>query len=305
MPLLKKTLIGLAVTAIAAAGVPATAHAQTERSIYASVLDKSGGPVGALTPNDFTVREDGVEREILRAVRADDPLQIVVLVDTSQAVERYVSDIRKALRGFVQEMSGRDEMALIGFGERPTVLTNYTRDPEQLEAGIGKLFARRGTGAYALDAIVDASRSLRGREGARHVIVLITTEGPEFSNRYHEQVLDELRKSATTLQSFILTRRVGVGLDDARREREMTMAKGTIDTGGRREHLLTSMALEDRLEDLANELKNQYRIDYSRPSMLIPPEKIDVSVKRDGLTVRAPRVPSSVRTGTLNSEYEG
>jgi hypothetical protein len=194
-------------------------------------------------------------------------------------------------------MSGRDEIAMIGFGERPTVLTDYTADPERLNAAIGKIFARRGTGAYALDAIVDASRSLRRREGARHVIVLITTEGPEFSNRYHEQVLDELRKSAT-LQSFVLTRRVGVALDDQRREREMTLAKGTIDTGGRREHLLTSMALEDRLHDLATELKNQYRIDYSRPSMLIPPEKIAVAVKRDGLTVRAPRIAGAVRTGT-------
>lgn len=298
MTLLRNTLTGLAaVVAIAAVGA-GTAEAQTERSVYASVLDKAGGPVSALTASDFTVREDGAEREVLRAVRADDPLQIAVLVDTSQAVERYVSDIRKALRGFVQEMSGRDEMALIGFGERPTVLTNYTSNPEQLEAGIGKLFARRGSGAYALDAIVDASRSLRGREGARHVIVLITTEGPEFSNRYHGQVLDELRKSAT-LQSFVLTRRVGVALDDARRERDLTLAKGTVDTGGRREHLLTSMALEDRLHDLAIELKNQYRIDYSRPSTLVPPEKIDVGVKREGVTVRAPRVTSSARTGTV------
>src|SRR5688572_17817047 len=297
MTLLRNTLTGLgAVVAIAAVG-PGTAQAQTERSIYASVLDKAGGPVGALTANDFTVREDGAEREVLRAVRADDPLQIAVLVDTSQAVERYVADIRKALRGFVHEMSGRDEMALIGFGERPTVLTNYTSDPEQLESGIGKLFARRGSGAYALAASVDACRSLRGREGARHVIVLITTEGPEFSNRYREQVLDELRKSAT-LQSFVLTRRVGAALDDARRERELTLAKGTVDIGGRREYLLTSMALEERLRHLANELTNQYRIDYSRPSMLIPPEKIDVGVKREGLTVRAPRVVSPVRTGT-------
>lgn len=297
MTLLRHTLTGLAaVIAVAAVG-PAAVEAQTERSVYASVLDKAGGPVGALTANDFTVREDGIGREVLRAVRADEPLQIAVLVDTSQAVERYVSDIRKALKGFVQELSGRDEMAMIGFGERPTVLTDYTSDPERLQGAIGKIFARRGAGAYALDAIVDASRSLRRREGARHVIVLITTEGPEFSNRYHQQVLDELRKSAT-LQSFVLTRRVGVALDDARRERELTLAEGTLDTGGRREHLLTSMALEDRLKHLANELKNQYRIDYSRPSMLVPPEKIDVSVKREGLTVRAPRVLSPTRTGT-------
>jgi Ca-activated chloride channel family protein len=297
MTRLRTTLAGLAAAAAISAVAPATAYAQTERSVYASVLDKAGGSVGALTANDFTVREDGVDREVLRAVKADDPIQIAVLVDTSQAVERYVSDIRKALRSFVQEMSGRDEMALIGFGERPTVLTNFTSDPEKLEAGIGKLFARRGSGAYALDALVDASRSLRGREGSRRVIVLITTEGPEFSNRYHEQVLDELRKSAT-LQSFVLTRRVGAALDDARREREMTLAEGALDTGGRREHLLTSMALEDRLTDLANELNNQYRIDYSRPSMLIPPSKIDVGVKRAGVTVRAPRVTTNARTGT-------
>ena len=297
MSLLRNTVAGLAAIAAVAAIAPAAANAQTERSVYASVLDKAGGPVGALTAKDFTVREDGSDREVLRAGRADEPLQIAVLVDTSQAVERYVSDIRKSLRAFVQEMSGRDEMAMIGFGERPTVLTDYTSDPERLEAAIGKIFARRGSGAYALDALVDASRSLRNRPGSRHVIVLITTEGPEFSNRYHEQVLDELRKSAT-LQSFILTRRVGIALDYARRERELTLAEGTLDTGGRREHLLTSMALEDRLKDLANELKNQYRIDYSRPSMLVPPEKIAVGVKREGLTVRAPRVTNTARAST-------
>ena len=297
MTLLRNTVAGLAAIAAVAAIAPAAADAQTERSVYASVLDKAGGPVGALTARDFTVREDGADREVLRAERADEPLQIAVLVDTSQAVERYVSDIRKSLRAFVQEMSGRDEMAMIGFGERPTVLTDYTSDPERLEAAIGKIFARRGSGAYALDALVDASRSLRNRPGSRHVIVLITTEGPEFSNRYHEQVLDELRKSAT-LQSFILTRRVGIALDYARRERELTLAEGTLDTGGRREHLLTSMALEDRLKDLANELKNQYRIDYSRPSMLVPPEKIAVGVKREGLTVRAPRVTNTARAST-------
>jgi len=288
---------GLAVLAIAGAVATTAAHAQTERSIYASVLDKTGAPVQALTADDFTVREDGVEREVLRAVRADEPLQIAVLVDTSQAAGRSMSDVRKALKSFVQEMSGRHELALIGFGERPTVLTEYSRDPERLEAGIGRLFARRGSGAYALDAIVEASRGLRTREGARRVIVLITTEGPEFSNRYHEQVLDELRPSAT-LHSFVLTRSGPSALDDARRQRELTLAEGSVATGGRREHLLSSMALEDRLRDLAVELKNQYRVDYSRPAALIPPEEIDVDVKRAGLTVRAPRVPGMVRTGS-------
>lgn len=292
------TRFGFILTAVGLAAAPASiAHAQAQRTVYASVLDKAGAPVQSLTAGDFAVHEDGVQREVLRAARAEDPLQVAVLVDTSQAVYPYVQDVRRALRGFFGELSGDHEFALIGFGERPTTLVNFTRDRRQLEAGIGRLFARPGTGAYALDAIVDASRSLRLREGARHVIVLITTEGPEFSNRYHENVLDELRPSAT-LQSFVLTRGRSVPRDDARRQREITIAEGAVDTGGRREHLLTSMALEDRLRDLAIELKNQYRVDYARPAALVPPEEIRVGVKRPDLTVRAPRVPAPVRTGS-------
>lgn len=296
MSLARRVVFSVTVAALLAA--PASvAHAQAERSVYASVLDKAGAPVQSLTASDFVVHEDGAPREVLRATRAEDPLQVAVLVDTSQAVYPYVQDIRRALRAFFTELSGDHEFALIGFGERPTTLVKFTRDRGQLEAGIGRLFARPGTGAYALDAIVDASRSLRLREGARHVIVLITTEGPEFSNRYHENVLDELRPSAT-LQSFVITRARSVPRDDARRQREITIAEGAVDTGGRREHLLTSMALEDRLRDLAVELKNQYRVDYARPAALVPPEEIRVGVRRADLTVRAPRVPAPVRTGS-------
>ena len=38
---------------------------------------------------------------------------------------------------------------------------------------------------------------------------------------------------------------------------------------------------------------NQYVVTYSRPEQLIPPEKLEVSVTKPGLTVRAPkRVPA-------------
>lgn len=183
------------------------------------------------------------------------PLQIAVLVDTSQAIRPHVSDLRTALRSFFREMQGGPEIALFEFGERPTLLTDYTSDPARLEKGIGRLFARTGSGAYALDALVEVSRGLRTREGARSVIVVITTEGPEFSQRYHETVLDEVGKAGATLHSFVLDRRRVSLLDDGVRERELTLAKGAKTTGGRREHLLTSMALRDRLSDLATELK--------------------------------------------------
>jgi hypothetical protein len=37
---------------------------------------------------------------------------------------------------------------------------------------------------------------------------------------------------------------------------------------------------------LATELSNQYRVTYARPSRLVPPEKVEVSVKRTDLRAR-------------------
>jgi Ca-activated chloride channel family protein len=295
MSVFARILFGITIVAVAT-GSPAYAQVQ-ERSVYASVLDKNGTPVTALTANDFIVREDGVQREVLRVAPANDPLRIALLVDTSQAIERHVNDLRTALRSFVSDMSGKHDIAIIGFGERPTVITEYTRDSSKLEKGIGRLFARRGAGAYVLDAIVETARDLQIRDGARSVIVVITAEGPEFSERYHQTVLDRLGNTAT-LHSFVLARRGASPLDDAAQQRELTLAKGASATGGRREHLLTSMALKQRLSELAAELNNQLRIDYARPATLIPPDKLDVSVKRTDLTVRAPHVPVTKKART-------
>jgi len=51
-------------------------------------------------------------------------------------------------------------------------------------------------------------------------------------------------------------------------------------------NLLTPMAVQSSLERLARELSSQYKVVYGRPDSLIPPEKIEVSARRPGLTMR-------------------
>jgi hypothetical protein len=58
-------------------------------------------------------------------------------------------------------------------------------------------------------------------------------------------------------------------------------------TGGRREQLLSELAIPDALGKLADELLNQYVVTYGRPDALVPPEKVDVTVNKPGLTARA------------------
>ncbi|MGH9308740.1 MAG: VWA domain-containing protein, partial [Vicinamibacterales bacterium] len=281
----------VSVSAASAQVEPITRYAAEPRAVYASVLDKAGVPVTSLSATDFVVREGGIEREVLQVAPASEPMRIAILVDTSQAMRPHIMDVRRALHSFSRQMQGDDEISLFEFGDRPVQLVEYTRDRDRLQAGIDRLFARAGTGAYALDAIVDVARDFKLRETARPVIVVITSEGPEFSQRFHAQVLDDVRASRATLHSLVLTRRRVSMFNDGVREREITLSRGATMTGGRRDDLLTSMALSDRLTDLARELKTQYRVVYARPESLVPPDRIEIAVRQPRLLVRAPRVP--------------
>ena len=269
---------------------PALAQA-LEQTVYASVVDKNDAPVTGMGAGEFVVREDDTAREVLRVSAATEPLHIAVLVDTSQAMEEHLLDVRTALRSFFKQMGGKHEIALIGLGERPTVLSDYTRDPARLEKAVGSVFSRPGSGTYVLDGIVEASQGLQRRKAARPHIVVYAARGPEFSERAHESVLEVLRESGATLHTLMLNRRNLATLSREEQELAQAVADGTQMTGGRRDDLLTPMALADRMQLLGNELQNQYQIVYARPSRLVPPKTLEVSVKRPSVTVRARRTP--------------
>jgi len=259
------------------------------RDVHVSVLDSSGKPVTGLTAADFTVREDGAVREVLKAGPATAPLTISVLIDDSQAADPAIQDLREGLTAFVKSLDGKGEIALATIGERPTPLLDYTGSTEQLTQTVNRLFARPGAGAYLLDGLIDVSRGLAKREAERKVIVVLTIEsGVEFSNRYYETVLDELQKSGATMHVLAIGSPAS-SLEDEMRNRNMVISEGLEKTGGRRDQLLSMRAITPKLQQLADELKNQYVVTYSRPETLIPPEKLEVSVQRPGVTVRAPK----------------
>jgi hypothetical protein len=262
-----------------------------ERSMYVSVVNDAGAPVENLGPSDFVVREDNVAREVLRVAPADDPMQIEILVDNSQAARDYIRDMRAALPPFVDALtepndSGRrNEVGIVALAERPTILAEPTFDRAQLRKGIDRLFAQSGSGSYLLDAIIEVSKGFKKRDAQRPVIVAITTEGPEFSSRHFDLVLTPLKDASASLNAIVIGPMSNDTSDDAH-NRNIVLDQGPRDSGGHFEHLLTSMALASKLPQLAAELTHQYKVTFGRPESLIPPEHTTVSVNRPGMTAR-------------------
>jgi hypothetical protein len=282
-------------TALAAALLAAVpCSAQTiEREMFVSVLDQADKPVLTLGVPDFIVREDGRAREVLRARRATDVIDVALLVDTSQSLGNQVNDVRKGLEAFIAKMRPQAQISIIGFGDRPTIYADYTNSAEQLTRGVGRIFAIQGAGAYVLDSVDETLKGLEKRKPERSAVVVVYTSGREFSNTPYEKLVDGLKARGTALYVVAIGSGTPPDVNTTEgRNRELLFDRGTIETGGRRDLVLTSMATTDALEGMAAELLGQYRITFARPDTLVPPEKTEVAVRPAGLKARGTLIPA-------------
>lgn len=261
-----------------------------QKAMYVSVVNEAGAPAPGLGPADFIVREDNVAREVLRVEPAVDPMQIAVLVDNSTASRDNISHIRQALPPFVAALTGgpngqKNEVAIIAIGERPTVLADYTTNPEALKKGIDRIWALSDTGAYLLEGIIEVCQGFKKREAGRPVIVALTAEGPEHSNQQHDQVIEPLKATGAAFNAIVIGRPSG-SLSSEARERGLVIDQGTRLTGGARIEILAVESLAVKLKQLADQLTHQYKVTYARPQSLIPPERFAVAASKPGLTAR-------------------
>ena len=292
-------MLAFALAASLAGGTAADAQS-VERRMVVSVLDDDGAPVEGLEADAFRIREDDAAREVLRVEPAGGNRQIAILVDTSEAAVRMVSDFRRGLATFVDGMREDNRISIISFGGPPRILVEATDDAARLENGIDSVFPQTGQAAYMLDAIYEVSQGFSRRRAERPVMVVLTTEGLDYSNRRSRDVLERLAESGVALYTVSVEARRsafgtqgafgglpgGVDLRQQEFERDRVLARGTAESGGRHRDLLASSAVERAMRELVAELRNQYLVVYARPDLLIPPEEARVSVDRPDLTAR-------------------
>ena len=285
-----------AVTAAITTGTTTNTLAQAgarERTLFVSALDSRGEPVEGLNPGDFAVTEDGRTREILRVSRAVEPMDIAILADNSAAADRAIGSLRDGLKAFVGAPAPDHQIAIVGLADRPTILQDYTSNRTQLETAIGRLFAMGSSGMTLLDAIVEVSAGIRRREATRAVLVPVITNGVEFTNRNGRDVIRAAREAGASITAIVVGELNFVSIEE--RERALVLDQGTRETGGQFVTLLTESALISGLQKLARQLSSQYKVVYSRPDSLIPPEKTEVSSARPGVTMRG--TPARGQTG--------
>jgi len=270
-----------------------------ERSIAVSVVTGEDTPLTNLTAADFTIREDGIVREVLRASTAPLPSHLVLLVDDSQVTQTSIQYLRTGLTTFVKRIAdaaqglpadATPQWAMTTFGDRPTKRVEYNQSEIPILRGIERLFHQTGAGSTLIDAIIETTRDLRKLEAARPLIVTFVAEdGPEFGNRTHKDVATALEGVNASLWVVALqTGSQNVGSTEAR-ERAIITGDVVKWSGGATKVVITPQAIDGGFVSVANQILTRYSLTYGRPESLVPPSKLEVAVKRRDGKVRSAR----------------
>src|SRR5439155_23780478 len=100
------------------------------------VTDQSGNPIRGLTKANFKVFDDNVEQTVTNFSPSDAPLTVAILVEFGETFIQYNDDFIGPAAGFIQSLRPEDWGALVAYDIRPEILTDFTKNKNELLNGL-------------------------------------------------------------------------------------------------------------------------------------------------------------------------
>jgi VWFA-related protein len=136
-----------------------------------SVLDRKGSFIADLKPDDFLIREDGVNQTVLDLNLAREPFSIGILLDTSSSMSSSFKITTRGTEDFLSSLGDQDEFFLMTFDDRLRMAKPQGLALERTSVNLKDLHFGQGTRLYdAVDAGVDKLRTARYPRRALFVI---------------------------------------------------------------------------------------------------------------------------------------
>ena len=236
--------------------------AVSEVHLVFTVTDKHGHYIKHLKQNDFRILDDRKPPEEILSFHSemDLPLQVGLLIDTSQSVRDRFNFEQEAAIAFLHETVRRkyDQSFVIGFDVTPKVTQDFTDDPEKLSAGIHML--RPGSLTAMYDAVYYASRDkllTQPQAGAvRRAIILLSDGNDNASTVTRARAIEMAQQAEVSVYTIStnLTHSGGHGEENLQRIADAT--------GGRSFAPRQITEVANAFAAIQEELRSQYAVSY-------------------------------------------
>jgi Ca-activated chloride channel family protein len=221
--------------------------------VTVTVSDSRGRFVRGIPQGSFHVFEDGHQQAISHFASEDVPLELIAAIDISGSMAPAMPKLKSAVKQFLGDVPGQDQVTLLGFNDNVFTLTRKTTDPAERMKAVDRLAPWGSTALY--DVLLRGVEML-GRQTGRKALIVFTDGEDQGSHATINDVERRLQSSDVTL--YMIGQGRGVTMEPLRRIMERLSAP----TGGRALFTDSIDELHNAFAELLDELSNQYLLGY-------------------------------------------
>ena len=177
------------------------------QELVATVRDSSGKIRKGLRASDFIVEDDGALQKVVHfSDDVDAPISVGLLIDNSTSMASMpggtVSGIRAATgiaHVFLRMLKPEDEVLLMSFKDRVSVIQSFTMDRVRLDNALGRMSANGQTGI--LEAIEPAMMEVKKAKYRKRALVVLTDA---YYSGDIESVARDIRRAEVPIFTFVM-----------------------------------------------------------------------------------------------------
>ena len=266
--------------------------------IYTTVIDGERRLVTDLQQEDFEVYDNGKLQTLTNFISETTPFTAVVMLDTSGSMTLNLDLVKQAAEEFLIRLLPEDKAKVGAFNDKIQILPRdepFTNNRDRL-IRLVKEGLDFGYPTRLWDAVDESLAHMEPLDG-RRVVVVFTDGDDSASKRGRDDVLDRAREKDMMIYAIGLQSDFFNGQSRVRTRPDRGLKRVAEETGGGFFELTKKDELGPTFTRVAQELHSQYVLGFSPAALDGKIHKLEVRVKRPGLTARSRK--SYVATPTV------
>ena len=252
-------------------------------SLYTTVTE-AGRLVPGLAREDFEILDNGKPQALTVFSNEVLPITVVVMLDTSGSMTGNIDTLKAGAEQFLLRLLKGDRAIVGDFNDKIQMVSPLTGDRDELIASLQDVDFGYPTRLY--DAIAEGLNELRDIEGRK--VVLVFTDGDDTASRTRfGTVLDRAQTGEVMVYAIGLQGQDFINGRMVRTRPDRSLKKLAEATGGGYFELSRTDQLMSTFTRVALELHSQYLLGFSPEARDGKTHKLEVRVRRPGMTARA------------------
>jgi len=265
--------------------------------VYTTVTDTEKRLVSDLVRDDFEVLDNGKLQTINVFENKPTPITATVMIDTSGSMTASLDLVKNGAEQFLLRLLPEDKAQVGEFSDKIKFHPGSFIDDRDRLVYLLKNELDFGYPTRLYDAVDESLAVLEPMDGRR--VVLVFTDGDDTASKVGlGKVMDRARAKDVMVYAIGLENEYFNGQQRVRSSPDRGLKKLAEDTGGGFFLLKRTADLGDTFTRVAQELHSQYVLGFSPEALDGKVHKLEVRVKKSGMTARARKSYVAASAGT-------